>query len=103
MVLRFARRAAMVEDALHGRFGMRVHRPEAGMFVLLDISATGLSGDAFALALLDSDGVAVMPGESFGNALAGWVRICLTVDDDLISEACGKIAAFAARKQGLAA
>ncbi len=103
MAVRFARRAGMVQDALDGKFGMRVHRPEAGMFALLDISATGMSGEAFALALLDAEGVAVMPGESFGNALAGWVRICLTVDDDLISEACGKIAGFAARKQGLAA
>lgn len=103
MVRRFAHRAQMIFAALDGRYGLAVHRPEAGMFALLDISATGLSGDDFALALLETEGVAVMPGESFGTALAGWVRVCLTVDDDLIAEACGKIAAFSARKQGLAA
>ena len=38
--------------------------------------------------LLADEGVAVMPGESFGAALAGWIRISLTQDDALVAEAC---------------
>jgi len=45
----------------------------------------------------------VMPGESFGNGLAGWLRLSLTVDDSLIAAACTRLAAYAARAQGLAA
>lgn len=103
MAQRFARRAGMVQDALHGRAGLVVHRPEAGMFALVNIAATGQSGEEFALGLLDSEGVAVMPGESFGDGLAGWLRLSLTVDDALISVACARILAHAARAQGLAA
>jgi arginine:pyruvate transaminase len=103
MAQRFARRAGLVYDALHGRAGLAVHRPEAGMFALVNIAVTGQSGEDFAHALLDSEGVAVMPGESFGNGLAGWLRLSLTVDDGLIAAACARILAHAARAQGIAA
>lgn len=99
MMARFQRRARLIHDALHGRAGIQVHMPQAGMFALLDIRATGLSGDAFARALLAQSKVAVMPGESFGTALAGWVRLSLTQPDDRILEACTRIATFAATQR----
>ena len=97
MMARFQRRALLIQSALHGTNGLRVHMPQAGMFALLDIRATGLSGEAFARALLAETKVATMPGESFGVALSGWLRLALTQPDDLIAEACTRIAAFAAR------
>lgn len=103
MAQRFSRRAGIVQSMLHGQAGLAVHRPEAGMFALVNIAATGMSGEAFAMALLEAEGVAVMPGESFGNGLAGWLRLSLTVDDRLIEAACTRIRDFAARAQGLAA
>lgn len=93
MCERFARRADLVRRNLDGVEGLAVHRPEAGMFALIDVRATGLSGEEFALDLLNHAGVAVMPGESFGTALAGWVRVALSQPDDVILEACTKIAA----------
>jgi arginine:pyruvate transaminase len=94
MVERFARRADILADGLAGVPGCRVHRPEAGMFALIDMRDHGMSGEAFALALLEATGVAVMPGESFGRALAGWLRVSLTQPDALISEAAARIAGF---------
>lgn len=99
MMARFQRRAKLIHNALHGTAGIHVHMPQAGMFALLDIRATGLSGDAFARALLAQAKVAVMPGESFGTALAGWVRLSLTQPDDRILEACTRIATFAAAQR----
>lgn len=103
MTERFARRAAMFFDGLDGVAGLRVHRPEAGMFTLLDVRATGLSGEAFARSLLEEQSVAAMPGESFGSSLGGWLRISLTQDDARVAEAIRRIAAHAARLQGHAA
>ena len=96
MALRFAARARLIHRLLHGNH-LRVHQPQAGMFALVDVRATGLSGDAFARRLLDEEHVAVMPGESFGATLAGWLRVSLTRPDDEIAEACRRMAAFAAR------
>jgi arginine:pyruvate transaminase len=96
MALRFAARARLIHRLLDGNH-LRVHLPEAGMFTLVDVRATGLSGDEFASRLLDEERVAVMPGESFGQTLAGWLRVSLTRPDDEIEVACRKMAAFAAR------
>lgn len=103
MADRFARRAGMIAQALDGVAGLRVHRPEAGMFTLVDIRATGLSGEAFATSLLDCHQVAVMPGESFGQGLAGWLRLSLTQPDDRTIEAAARIRAHAATLRGNAA
>lgn len=95
MMVRFHRRALLIRDQLDGVADLRVHMPQAGMFALLDIRGSGLSGDAFARALLDEAKVATMPGESFGSALAGWLRLSLTQPDERILDACGRIATFA--------
>jgi arginine:pyruvate transaminase len=94
MVERFARRAGILADGLAGVPGCRVHRPEAGMFALIDVREHEMTGEAFAFALLEATGVAVMPGESFGRALAGWLRVSLTQPDTLIAEAAARIAGF---------
>lgn len=91
MVDRFKRRAGLIHALVDGKAGLWVNRPAAGMFALIDISATGVSGEAFAMGLLEAQKVAVMPGESFGAALAGWIRLSLTQDDARIAEACARI------------
>lgn len=103
MVDRFSRRAGILAKALDGVGGLRVHLPEAGMFALIDIRATGLSGVDFASSLLDHQKVAVMPGESFGAGLSGWLRLSLTQSDARTIEAANRIAAHAASILGNAA
>jgi len=95
MAARFSHRAALFHDRLDGVAGLRVHRPEAGMFALIDVRDTGMSGQAFAEGLLDTAQVAVMPGESFGHVLAGWLRVSLTQPDEVIETACARIADYA--------
>jgi arginine:pyruvate transaminase len=92
MARRFAARAELVRNRLDGVGGLAVNRPEAGMFVLVDVRATGQSGREFALGLLESAAVAVMPGESFGASLAGWIRVSLTQPDAVLEVACARIA-----------
>jgi arginine:pyruvate transaminase len=103
MAQRFSHRAGLLAARLEGVSGLRVHRPEAGMFTLIDIRATGLSGTDFAIGLLEAARVAVMPGESFGQGLKGWIRLSLTQPDELVSEAADRIAAHASSLLGSAA
>lgn len=95
MAARMARRAALIHQALDGKAGLRVHRPQAGMFALIDIRALSDDSQAFALALLEATGVAVMPGASFGAGLEGWLRVALNATDDTTELACARIQAFA--------
>lgn len=94
MAQRLARRAGYIHQRLDGQNGLAVHRPEAGMFALVDVRAFGLSSEAFAMKMLEEAGVAVMPGTSFGPGLEGWLRLALTVEDDALAKACDRILAF---------
>jgi arginine:pyruvate transaminase len=67
------------------------------MYLMLDIRSTGMTGEAFAEALLTRHHVAVMPGESFGKAAAGHLRLALTVADERLEEAVRQLLAFAAQ------
>ena len=62
---------------------------------MVDVRGTGLSGVDFAETLLDETHVAVMPGESFGAAAAGHVRVALTLPDDDFERAIDRLFAFA--------
>ncbi len=95
MVARFSARAALIRERLDGVAGLGVSRPEAGMFLLVDVRSVCASGEVFARRLLDEKLVAVMPGESFGTALQGWIRLSLTQPDEIIATACDRIADLA--------
>jgi arginine:pyruvate transaminase len=95
MAARMENRARIIFDALDGQAGLRVHRPEAGMFALLDIRALAMDSQRFALDLLDATAVAAMPGASFGAGLEGWLRLALNASDADTAEACRRIATFA--------
>ncbi len=73
---------------------------DGAMYLMLDVRATGLTGEGFANALLDKHAIAVMPGESFGTAAAGHVRVAMTVDDDRFETALKTICAFASEMAG---
>lgn len=85
----FRRRRDLLVDMLEGQTAVRAIPADGGMFVMLDIRATGLSGEEFADRLLTEHLVGVMPGESFGEAAAGHIRVALTVDDDRLAGAIG--------------
>ena len=69
--------------------------PKGAMYMMLDLRKTGLSGEEFALRLLDERHIAVMPGESFGQAAAGHIRVALTIDDDAFAIAFREVCKFA--------
>ncbi|WP_419307577.1 pyridoxal phosphate-dependent aminotransferase [Chromohalobacter israelensis] len=71
-------------------------RPAAGMFMMVDIRRTGLSAQAFADRLLDTQGVSVLAGDAFGPSASGFVRLSLTVDANRLREACQRLARCAA-------
>ena len=96
----FRSRAEVMVAAFVGTNAVNVRMPEGGMFVMADIRATGLTGEQFAWRLLDEQDVVVMPGESFGAGGAGHVRLALTVEGDVMAEACGRIRLLAEQLAG---
>jgi arginine:pyruvate transaminase len=91
----FRRRRDLALRILAGQQTVRAIPAQGAMYLMLDIRATGLSGRAFADALLDRHAIAVMPGESFGMAAAGHLRVALTVADDILAQALQTLCRFA--------
>jgi aspartate/methionine/tyrosine aminotransferase len=68
--------------------------PQAGMFLLLDVSDTGLTGYQFMRALYERRKVSVLDGAAFGRQTAHFVRICFATDEATIDAACERIRDF---------
>ncbi len=81
-------------DSLERIDGLTVHRPAGGMFVMVDVSALGCDGEQFANALLDQEGVAVVPGFAFGDSARNYVRIGYLHDERILEYAADKIRNF---------
>lgn len=91
----YRRRAGLMLGVLRGAPHCRVTPPEGGMFVLLDVRGTGLSAEAFALRLLEREGVAVLPCDGFGPSATGHLRIALSAPDEVLAQAGERILRFA--------
>jgi aspartate aminotransferase len=100
----FQRRRDLVVSMLNQAKGVTCPRPEGAFYVYPDISAcigkTSAAGtliendEAFATALLEETGVAVVFGAAFG--LSPNFRVSYATSDEALTEACARIQTFCA-------
>jgi arginine:pyruvate transaminase len=81
---------------LAGAKGLRCQIPDAGMFTLVDVRGTGLTGREFVRQLFAAERVSVLDGAMFGAATRSFVRICFGAEPATLQEACTRIQRFAA-------
>ena len=70
---------------------LRYCRPQAGMFLMIDVSRCAADGATFAARLLAEGGVSTLPGAAFGPSTAGYVRLSLTRPVAVLAEAFDRI------------
>jgi arginine:pyruvate transaminase len=75
--------------------GIRCAIPDAGMFALIDVQGTGLSGYDFMSGLFTSERVSVLDGGAFGEATRGFVRLCFATEEATLREAIVRIRRYA--------
>jgi aspartate/methionine/tyrosine aminotransferase len=90
-------RQARFAAGIAGITALRPLPPEAGMFMLIDVSASGLTGAEFVHALYASQRVSVMDGAAFGRATASCVRVCFATDEATLDAACARLRRFCAQ------
>ena len=91
MLAAYRRRRAM---ALYtaASTGLRAVPSDGTLYMLVDVSASGVDDLDFALRLLESHSVSVAPGSVFGPAGRGWARISLAAESDAIAEGLRRLA-----------
>ncbi len=104
MVSVYRERRDLVVDALRAIPGLTCHRPEGAFYVFPGLhgclgkttaSGTKVTDDeAFAVALLEEQGVATVHGSAF--MYPGHFRVSYATDTDSLREACARIATFCA-------
>jgi arginine:pyruvate transaminase len=70
-------------------------KPEAGMFVMLDVRGLNTDGMVFAEELLEEQRVSVLPGAGFGSSTRDYVRLSLAQPLSCLEESMNRIERFA--------
>jgi arginine:pyruvate transaminase len=79
---------------LAGIRGLKCFRPDAGMFLLVDVQGTGLSGYDFMCELYRTERVSVLDGGAFGPETSGCVRVCFATDEAILRQAIVRMDRF---------
>jgi aminotransferase len=74
--------------------GLPCHSPKGTFYVFPSIGPTGLASKQFSLSLLESQKVAVVPGDAFGGSGEGFVRCCFATSFEKLREATDRIEMF---------
>lgn len=89
----YKKRKEYIVDYLRKMDKVSFYEPQGAFYIFLNVEKLGIGGTQFCLELLKEKGVALNPGESFGNEWRDYVRIsyCCSMEDiieamDLIKE-----------------
>lgn len=89
----YNRRRRFVVNSFN-RMGLSCFEPRGAFYAFPSVESTGLTGEEFAEKLLRSQGVAVVPGNAFGEGAEYHVRASYATGMKQLSEAMGRIEAF---------
>ena len=71
-----------------------VLKPEAAMYVMVDVRGYGMDSAEFCRELYANTGVSVLDAGAFGESARGWVRISFTLGEEQLIEGCRRITEF---------
>lgn len=95
----YEQRRNLIVSRLNG-MGLHCFNPGGAFYVFPEIRSTGFTSKEFAIKLLESKSVAVVPGNAFGSAGEGFVRCCYATAPDLIVKAMDLMEEFVKEVRG---
>jgi arginine:pyruvate transaminase len=93
----YCRRRDHVVERVNAMPGLRCRPPDAGMFVMVDVSDLGVDGETFARELLERVRVTVVPGSAFGPSARDFVRVTLCQPQAILDQALDRVATMVAQ------
>lgn len=91
MVAAFSRRRKLVMSRLDQIPGLSYIEPKGAFYIFIDVSGTGLDGDAFAARLLEEKYVGCVPGSKLGTGFEQFIRVSYAADDESLARAMDRI------------
>ena len=97
MVLQYDQRRRFVVNRLT-EIGLDCFEPRGAFYAFPSVKITGMNSGEFAEELLREEKVAVVPGDAFGRAGEGFIRISYAASMKNLTKAMDKIEAFVGRR-----
>ena len=94
MVASFKERRDIICKELNSIRGIHCMVPQGAFYVFADIRGTGLSSEEFSIRLLQEKQVSVTPGNGFGAAGEGYVRMSYALSKEKMLEGTRRIREF---------
>lgn len=98
MVSKYSQRRELIVNGINSIMGLSCIKPKGAFYVFMNITKTGLTSDDFAMELLKSEGVVVVPGTGFGESGEGFVRLSYATSDENIKEGLKRMKRFVQNK-----
>ncbi|MGF7161663.1 aspartate/methionine/tyrosine aminotransferase [Rhodoligotrophos appendicifer] len=90
----YLRRRDFLFERLSALPPLQCLKPQAGMFLMVDVRGTGMTSRDFAWGLYNETGVAVLDATAFGKSAEGYLRISYTVGEKELEEGCKRIQSY---------
>ena len=87
-------RRDLLIQKIDGIPGLKSLKPDAGMFLMVDVRGTGLTAPQFVTQLYEHSKVSVLDATAFGASAKGYVRVSFVVEELILLDASKRIAAF---------
>lgn len=91
---KFRRRKDVIVSGIRSIPGMRCLDPAGTFYLWVNIQELQVTSDEFCFGLLDQEHVAVVPGNGFGEAGEGYVRITYASNEDMLRQGIERIGRY---------
>jgi len=95
----YRRRREIIVEGFAGIEGLSCFAPQGAFYALVNVSATGMKAVDFAMDLLETERVIVVPGHAFGEKSDCYVRLSFATSEENIREGLKRIARYMAKKR----
>lgn len=99
MIQAFAKRRQMIMEGLDAIDGLSYVKPYGAFYIMVDVSATGMTSMDFSLELLEEKYVATVPAVGLDDRTGKYVRMSYATSDENIAEGLRRIKEFVAEKR----
>jgi aspartate aminotransferase len=98
MVRAWDRRRALLTDGLNAINGIAFPPAEGAFYAFADIRGTGMSSMEFSDRALSEAEIAVVPGNAFGDAGEGFVRMSFATSDEILAKTVDRLGNWLGKK-----
>ncbi len=94
MLAKYRRRRDIIYKGINSIDGLSAIEPKGAFYLFFNIKETGMTSEDFAFSMLREERLALVPGDGFGEAGEGYIRLTYAASEDSLERALERIDRF---------